>query len=277
MNSESYEEKATRVAEIFRKEREGTTGYDNLLSFGASIDPDYWEAYRYNGWGFFTPQNKRHLDHMTREMIVCGVLSFRDRPGVYVHAKNALKEGATLNQLLEVFEVALFPGGGPSRMVGLETLKRIVDEDPSLVVEKRPWRFDAEEVARNVPEKETREEKIKRVTETIEKANGYVDEAISFGVELDPDYFDIYSRMHWSFFEEKEGFLTPIQRELIVMAVFAFRGFREELYFHSKKALRLGASMEQLLECFQVCVPPGGIALLHEGLRTLKKINDEAE
>ena len=155
MNSESYEEKATRVAEIFRKEREGTTGYDNLLSFGASIDPDYWEAYRYNGWGFFTPQNKRHLDHMTREMIVCGVHSFRDRPGVYVHAKNALKEGATLNQLLEVFEVALFPGGGPSRMVGLETLKRIVDEDPSLVVEKRPWRFYAEEVARNVPEKET--------------------------------------------------------------------------------------------------------------------------
>ncbi|MFC1491100.1 carboxymuconolactone decarboxylase family protein [Nitrospinota bacterium] len=57
-----------------------------------------------------------------------------------------------------------------------------------------------------------------------------------------------------------------MQRELVVMAIMASKGMKEELYLHAKKALRLGATMEQLLEGFEVCFAPGGLALLREGL-----------
>ena len=44
---------------------------------------------------------------------------------------NAIKHGASVNDLLEVFSVAVGAGGSPTLMVGLDSLRRIVNEESS--------------------------------------------------------------------------------------------------------------------------------------------------
>jgi alkylhydroperoxidase/carboxymuconolactone decarboxylase family protein YurZ len=165
------------------------------------------------------------------------------------------------------------PGGGPTRQEGFSILRRLVDElnldNPIPRPNPRPY----EEPDPNSTE--SREDRVKRITEQIFADLGYEDPNIAFGVELDPDYFEVYSKIYWGFWESRECHLDPITREMVLIVLMAFRGLREELYQHCKKALRLGATMEQLLECFQVCVAPAGLGQLHLGLEALRTIHEE--
>ncbi len=122
---------------------------------------------------------------------------------------------------------------------------------------------------------ETREEKVKRITEKIHGDRGFVYDVLGFGAQLDPDYFEVYSEMHWGFFKEKPRHLEPKTRELIEIGLLAFKGMKHEVYTHTKKALRLGATMEEALEAFEVASIGGGAPVLMEGLYALKRIADE--
>jgi AhpD family alkylhydroperoxidase len=124
---------------------------------------------------------------------------------------------------------------------------------------------------------ETREEKVKRITDRIHKDRGFVYDVLGFGVELDPDYFEVYCQMHWGFFKEEPRHLEPKTRELIEIGILAFKGMKHEVYTHTKKALRLGATMEEALEAFEVASIGGGAPVLLEGLVALKRIRDEQE
>ena len=272
MAEDSRDEKVRQVTERVMSDWSNAAPNTSILEFAAHWDPEYEDVVRGANWGFFKKDQPRHLDHKTREMLVSAVLAFRDRPGVYTHAKNALQAGATINELLEVFNVARFPGGGPTRVAGLEALQRLAAEEGANLAGPvdRPPKQDTPR-----PASETREEKIQRVTDKLHRELGYPDEVIAFGVSLDPDYFETYSEAFWGFFEGRDCHTDPVTREQVLCVLMAFQGMREELYEHAKKALRLGGTMLQLLEGFEVCVAPGGFALLHEGLRALKRIHDE--
>ena len=77
------------------------------------------------------------------------------------------------------------------------------------------------------------------------------------------------------FFKEKPRHLEPKTRELIEIGLLAFKGMKHEVYTHTKKALRLGATMEEALEAFEVASIGGGAPVLMEGLYALKRIADE--
>jgi AhpD family alkylhydroperoxidase len=124
---------------------------------------------------------------------------------------------------------------------------------------------------------ETREEKVKRITDRIHKDRGFVYDVLGFGAELDPDYFEVYCQMHWGFFKEKDRHLDAKTRELIEIGILAFKGMKHEVYTHTKKALRLGATMEEALEAFEVASIGGGAPVLMEGLYALKRIHDEQQ
>ncbi len=124
---------------------------------------------------------------------------------------------------------------------------------------------------------ETREEKVRRITDRIHKDRGFVYDVLGFGAQLDPDYFEVYCQMHWGFFKEEPRHLDPKTRELIEIGLLAFKGMKHEVYTHSKKALRLGATMEEVLEAFEVASIGGGAPVLMEGLYALKRIHDEQQ
>ena len=271
MPNESREERVRRVTEqIFEKWHDAAPDTE-LIRFCAEWDPENEVAFRSINWGYFSSDKPRYLDHRTREMIVSGLLAFRATPGTYTHVRKAMRLGATVNQMLEVFEVAQIPGGGPTRVVGMQAVRKVVEEMKlSGPVDRPPRTAEAAP-----PPEESREERVRRIQHKIFSDLGHEDEGIALGVELDPDYFERYSQVFWGFFEGRESHLDAITREFVAMVVYAFKNMGEDVYQHVTRALRLGATMHQILECFQVCVAPGGLATLHAGLHALARARRE--
>ncbi|MBI2176768.1 MAG: carboxymuconolactone decarboxylase family protein [Candidatus Tectomicrobia bacterium] len=123
--------------------------------------------------------------------------------------------------------------------------------------------------------KETREQRVRRITQKMRKDRGFVFDYLGFGAQLDPDYFEVYSQNYWGFFKEEARHLDPKTRELIALGILAFKGMDHSCYTHAQKALRLGATMNEVLEAFEVAAIPGGVPVLYFGLRALQRIAAE--
>ena len=123
---------------------------------------------------------------------------------------------------------------------------------------------------------ETREEKIRRIKEKFHADRGFVYDMFDFGIERDPDYWEVQVQVGWGFFKEEPRYLEPKMRELIEIGVLAFRGLKYEVYTHTKKAIRLGATVEECMEAFEVAAIGGGGPVRMMGLEILKRIVDEA-
>jgi alkylhydroperoxidase/carboxymuconolactone decarboxylase family protein YurZ len=55
----------------------------------------------------------------------------------------------------------------------------------------------------------------------------------------------------------------------------AFRGRESGVYEHCKRALRLGATKQELLEAIETSIIPGGTPTFGAGLRALMRIEEE--
>ena len=65
-------------------------------------------------------------------------------------------------------------------------------------------------------------------------------------------------------------------REFVAIALLAFRGAENAgLVAHMKRAIRLGATKEELFEVLETCLVPGGAPTFHRGLCALLEVNDD--
>src|SRR5438067_69575 len=78
----------------------------------AQKDPAFERARLTFGAQVFTPENPA-LPVKYRELIASVILAFRGYPTVGDHLRRALREGATIQEAIEAFEVATVPGGMP--------------------------------------------------------------------------------------------------------------------------------------------------------------------
>ncbi len=293
MPNETHEQKVARLIEKHIRDRnmdpDSITTHYSLNHFGFELDPDYFDIRLTMGWGFFKDK-PRHLDHMTRNMLISVLLAFRDRPGCYHQGKKGVMMGATYEQMLEAYEAGHIAGGGPVLMNGMKALKRMWDEGIKPGCQDGPWTGKWAQLGPKTPttKKEekgdvggtsgTREEKITRMLEKYypdEEGGERVRKDLAFAAKLDPDFVEGYARLAWGVFEEKQCYLDPIRREMAMLLILAFQGRREEVYIHTKKALNLGATMEQLLEGFEVGFTGGGSGVVLEGLHALRRIHEE--
>lgn len=67
-----------------------------------------------------------------KELISAAILSFRHYDSVGRHLKRAMEEGATLQEVLEVLEMASIPGGMPTLHFALDKLVELEREHPEL-------------------------------------------------------------------------------------------------------------------------------------------------
>jgi alkylhydroperoxidase/carboxymuconolactone decarboxylase family protein YurZ len=293
MVAETHEQKVARLIEKHVRDRNmDPTSIKNHYSvnhFGFELDPEYFDVRLTMGWGFFKDQ-PRHLDHMTRNMLISVLLAFRDRPGCYHQGKKGVMMGATYEQMLEAYEAGHIAGGGPVLINGMQALKRMWDEGikpgcqagpcTGKWVQLGPARLSTEKERKGDDGKagETREERINRMLEAYypdEVGGERVRKDLAFGARLDPDFVEGFARLAWGVFAEKRCFLDPVRREMAMLLILAFQGRREEVYIHTKKALKLGATMEQLLEAFEVGFTGGGSGVVFEGLHALRRIHEE--
>lgn len=64
-------------------------------------------------------------------------------------------------------------------------------------------------------------------------------------------------------------------REFVAMAILAYKGRTEVVYEHAKRAIRLGATKQKLLEVFQTAILPAGAPTLTKGLQALMRMGNE--
>lgn len=75
-----------------------------------------------------------------RELVASAILAFRGYSSLKLHLGRAMREGASLREVLEAMEVASVPGGMATLHYAIDQLIELEQEDPELIAEARARR-----------------------------------------------------------------------------------------------------------------------------------------
>ena len=119
-----------------------------------------------------------------------------------------------------------------------------------------------------------RVERAEALIARMKAARGYIYPEWEFAARQDPDFVETYNRLYE--LGLGEGRHVPAKvREFVAIALLAFRGVDQAgLVAHMKRAIRLGATKEELLEILETCLVPGGAPTFHRGLSALMAVEE---
>ncbi len=124
----SDENKDQKKAALIAKMSEERGYLPKPWHYVADHDVDFLGAY--NDLYERSLGNGQALPIKVRELVCMAILCHRGMEGaVEVHAKRALKYGATMQELLEAIETMIIPGGAPTFGTGLLALMKIVEDE----------------------------------------------------------------------------------------------------------------------------------------------------
>lgn len=108
------------------------------------------------------------------------------------------------------------------------------------------------------------------------KARGFVWPAFELLCEMDPVLIEHYEGMK-NYVLGKKAEMPEYQREMFISVAIAVRNPMDTdgLKEHVKRAIKLGATPQQMLEAFESIFPPCGMMVLIAGCGALKKAMDE--
>ena len=109
-----------------------------------------------------------------------------------------------------------------------------------------------------------------------ERRRGFVPYWLRFMAEVDVDFLEAYERIY-ELTAVRKGKLPPKMRELIVCAAVAIGGYQAGLKEHVRRAVRLGATKEELTEVFQSAYFHAGALTLVHGMIALIDVLKEPE
>jgi AhpD family alkylhydroperoxidase len=121
---------------------------------------------------------------------------------------------------------------------------------------------------------ETAEKRREELLRTMREQRGYMLGPWEFMAEKDPDFIEAYNDLYSKGLSD--GKALPIKtRELIAIAILAFRGRTDGVYEHMKRALRHGATKQELIEAIETMLVAGGAPTFSTALRALMRIEQE--
>jgi alkylhydroperoxidase/carboxymuconolactone decarboxylase family protein YurZ len=205
--------------------------WDDILD----ATPEFFEAYM----NFSSvPWKTGTLEPKVRELIYIAIDSSTTHmyePGLKVHIRNALKYGATKAEVMEVYQL--------TSVLGIHT-----------VTTGLPILFDEMMKAGRGAEIEQKpltphQEDLKA---TFTANRGYWSPLWDGLIRLSPEFFEAY--MNFSSVPWKTGTLEPKVRELIYIAIDSATTHLYEpgLRVHIQNALRYGATMQEVMEVYQL-------------------------
>jgi alkylhydroperoxidase/carboxymuconolactone decarboxylase family protein YurZ len=107
----------------------------------------------------------------------------------------------------------------------------------------------------------------------MKKARGYIYPEWEFAARHDPEFVEAYNRIYELGLGEGRHVSAKV-REFVAIALLAFRGSEKSaLVAHMRRAIRLGATREELLEVLEACLVPGGAPTFHRGLSALLEVD----
>ena len=106
----------------------------------------------------------------------------------------------------------------------------------------------------------------------MKAARGYIYPEWELAARTNPDFTEAYNRMYELAMGEGRHVSARV-REFVAIALLTFRGAeREILVAHMRRAIRLGATREELFEVLEATLVPGGAPTFHRGLNALLEI-----
>jgi alkylhydroperoxidase/carboxymuconolactone decarboxylase family protein YurZ len=106
----------------------------------------------------------------------------------------------------------------------------------------------------------------------MKKARGYIYPEWEFAARQDPEFVETYNRIYELGLGEGKHVSAKV-REFVAIALLAFRGSEKAgLVAHMERAIRFGATREELFEVLETCLIPGGAPTFHRGLSALLEV-----
>jgi len=224
------DERRQKLKEAFTEAR----GYwspmwDGLLA----LDPDFFAAYLDFS---AVPWRRGTLEPKIKELMYIAVdaaTTHLYEPGLRIHIRNALRHGATQEEILEVYELAA--------VLGIHTLTVGI---PALLDEMKRAGKPAEAAPLS-----PRQEELKR--EFVEN-RGYWTALWDDLLRLDADFFAAY--LQFSSVPWKNGTLERKVKEFVYIAIDASTThlFEPGIRIHIRNALRLGATPQEIMEVLEL-------------------------
>jgi len=119
-----------------------------------------------------------------------------------------------------------------------------------------------------------KEKRVKKLLADMERERGYVSAPKWYVARIDPDFMEAYNDLYNSGL--RAGKALPVKtRELVAIAILAYRGRENGVYEHMKRALRHGATKRELLEAVETTIVPGGGPTFDTGIKALMRIVEE--
>jgi AhpD family alkylhydroperoxidase len=116
--------------------------------------------------------------------------------------------------------------------------------------------------------------KKQKLIRKMKKERGYMPPAWAYMVEKDVDFMEAYDALYARTMADGKA-LPARLRELIAIGILAFRGQDNAVYLHIKRALRLGATRQELLEAIETTIAPGGAPAFGVALAAFMKVEAE--
>jgi alkylhydroperoxidase/carboxymuconolactone decarboxylase family protein YurZ len=205
--------------------------WDDILE----LSPDYFEAYlKFSS----VPWTAGTLSPKVKELIYIAIDASTTHlyaPGLRVHIRNAMKYGASRDEIMEVYQL--------TSVLGIHTITSGV---PALLDEMRKsGRDTGVENTELTPEQEA-------LKQQFIANRGYWSELWDGLIRLSPEFFAAY--MEFSSVPWLHGTLEPKVRELIYIAIDSATTHLYEpgLRVHIRNALGYGATVAEIMEVYQL-------------------------
>jgi len=222
--------------------------WDGLLD----LDPDFFAAYLE-----FSAAPWRHgpLPPKVKELMYIAVDASTTHlyvPGLRIHIQNALKHGATKEEILEVYELA--------SVLGIHTLTVGV---PALLAELKKAGKPVEATPLSPRQEELKQEFVTN--------RGYWTPLWDDLLRLDADFFAAY--LQFSSVPWKTGTLDPKIKEFVYIAIDAATTHLYEpgIRIHIRNALQYGATPPEIMEVLEL-VSSIGVHSVTVGVPALMKV-----
>jgi alkylhydroperoxidase/carboxymuconolactone decarboxylase family protein YurZ len=122
------------------------------------------------------------------------------------------------------------------------------------------------------PADKDRAERAEALIARMKQARGYIYPEWEFAAREDPEFVEAYNRIYELGLGEGRHVSAKV-REFVAIALLAYRGSEKAaLLAHMHRAMRLGASREELFEVLESCMVPGGAPTFHRGLSALLEL-----
>ena len=106
------------------------------------------------------------------------------------------------------------------------------------------------------------------------KERGYLYPQWEFVAENDVDFMEAYNNLYDR--GMKDGKALPAKtRELIAIGLLAYRGLEDVVCQHMKRAMKLGATKQEIFEAVETTIVAGGAPTFYTGLCALMRVAEE--